>query len=365
MPEYSFRRALEAIKPYKKGEDMEEIKAEYGLETIARLMSNENPYGCSALVKNAVVKAMNEPSNYPDDYTTAPRAAIAKKYNIDKDEIIFGNGTDEIIYFLGKAFIEEGDEVITGKATFFSYEESVLAMGGKMVYVPMKNHGFDLAGIIEAITDKTKMIIVCNPNNPTGTVFHEKEQLEFLARIPKNIIVVVDEAYAEFYMGENYPDTFSKINELKNLIILKTFSKAYGLASFRIGFAISNKETITMMTRAKNLFNVSAQAQAAAVAAMEDQAFVEMVRLKNYEAIKYLCTRLDSMGISYIPTHASFIMIEYGSDVREVVKSLLKCGYMVREGDMFNMPGHIRISIGTREQMEGFANALENIISSL
>ncbi|MDL2248584.1 histidinol-phosphate transaminase [Tyzzerella sp. OttesenSCG-928-J15] len=363
MAEYNYRKALENLAPYKKGKSLDELCKENGLEKIHRLMSNENPYGCSPKVKEAVIESFGNVSNYPDDYCSGVRQAIAAKYNVFEDEIIFGNGTDEIIYFMGKAFINEGDEVVTGRVSFFSYDESVLAMGGKMVYAPMKNHGFDLDGIIDAITDKTKMIVVVNPNNPTGTVIHHNEQYEFLKKIPRNILVVIDEAYAEFYTGEDFPDTYSLLKEFKNLIILKTFSKVYGLASFRIGFGIADKELVSIMTRVKNLFNVSAQAQAAATAAIEDEEFVLAVKEKNAKAVEFVCENLSRLGLNYIPTNTSFIMVEAGANTREIVKKLLTRGFMVRSGKIFHMPEYIRVSIGTLEQMAGFINALEEIIA--
>lgn len=330
---------------------------------VHRLMANENPYGCSALVKDALIRVVeNAPSNYPDGYTTDVRMAISEKYGVDKDEILFGNGTDEIIYMLGKAFIEPGDEVVTPQVSFTSYIPSAVSMGGKMVYVPMKDdHSIDLDGIINAITPKTKYIVIVNPNNPTGTVFHENAQYEFLKKVPKDVLVVFDEAYAEFYMGENFPNTYSKLKEFDNLIILKTFSKVYGLASFRIGFMIANKEIISVVSRIKNVFNVSAQAMAAAAAAISDNEFVEMVRQNNSKCIKYLCENLDEMGYSYIPTNTSFIMIDMKENCMPTVAALKEEGYLVRPGSDFNMDNYIRVSLGTMEQIKGFLEALKKI----
>jgi len=329
-----------------------------------RLMANENPYGCSALIKEALLKTMEDgPSNYPDGYTTALRMAVSKKYGIDKDEILFGNGTDEIIYMLGKAFREPGDEVVMPEISFTSYISSCLSMGGKLVSVPMKDDlSVDLDAVLASVTDKTKYIVVVNPNNPTGTVFCEKEQYEFLKKVPKDVLVILDEAYAEFYMGESFPDSYSKLKEFKNLIILKTFSKIYGLASFRVGFMIANKEIISLVSRVKNAFNVSTPAMAAAVAAINDSKFTEMVSENNSKCIKYLCKELDEMGYSYTPTHTSFILIDIKKDAAPLVAALSKKAYLVRPGSDFGLKNYIRVSIGTMEQMEGFVKAFKECL---
>ena len=329
---------------------------------LHRLMANENPYGCSPLVKEALVKTMeNGPSNYPDGYTTEVRMAISEKYGVDKDMILFGNGTDEIIYMLGKAFLEPGDDVVMPHISFTSYIHSALSMGGNLVYAPMKEDlSVDLDAVLASITDKTKYIVVVNPNNPTGTVFLEKEQTEFLKKVPKDIKIVLDEAYAELYMGEGFPDTYSKLNEFPNLIILKTFSKVYGLASFRIGYMIASKEIIALVARVKNVFNVSAQAMAAASAAMKDNDFVKMVRENNAKCIKYLGEQLDNMGYKYIPTNTSFMLIDVRENCGPLVEALRGKGYLVRPGSDFFLNTYIRVSIGTMEQMEGFVQAFKD-----
>jgi len=335
-----------------------------GQEALIRLHANENPYGCSPSVKDALLETMqNGPSNYPDGYTTALREALSEKYGVDKDSFLFGNGTDEIIYMLGKAFLEPDDEVIMPKVSFTSYVASTLSMGGKLISPPMKeDFSVDLDAVLEAITDKTKYIVIVNPNNPTGTVFTQQEQQEFLKKVPKNILVVLDEAYAELYMGEDYPDSFAALKEFDNLIILKTFSKVYGLASFRIGFMVANKDLITYVSRVKNAFNVSAPAMAAAAAAFKDNAFVEMVRENNSKCIKYLCGKLDEMGYSYTPTHTAFLLIDVKKDEMPIIKALREKGYLVRPGSDFAVANYIRVSIGTMEQMEGFVQAFKECV---
>lgn len=329
-----------------------------------RLMANENPNGCSPNVKSALVETLiNGPSNYPDGYSTELRTEIVKKYGVDKDEILFGNGTDEVIYMLGKAFLEPGDEVVMPTLSFISYIESTHSMGAKMVYAPMNDDfSINLDAVLDTVGDKTKYIVIVNPNNPTGTVFTEKEQRDFLNKVPKNVLVIMDEAYAEFYNGENYPNTYDMLKEYDNLIILKTFSKVYGLASFRIGFMIASKELISTVSRVKNVFNVSAQAMAAATAAIRDTDFVQMVIEKNTACIDYLSEQLDKMGYKYIPSHTSFMLIDVRVDCKTVVAALKEKSYLVRPGSDFGLDNFIRVSMGTMEQMQGFVKAFKEVM---
>jgi histidinol-phosphate aminotransferase len=362
MAEYRFRQAIENLKPYKPGNNYDEIKKNLGLNDLQRLMYNENPYGCSPKVTDAVMETLKFPSRYPDEHCVELRAEIAKKHSIKPDEMVFCDGADEMIYILGKSFIEPDDNAVTGQVTFFTYDGAVLSMGGKMIKVPMKNHCFDLGGILNAITPKTKLIFLANPNNPTGTIYTEKEQYEFLKKVPKNVVVVIDEAYADFCPDEHYPNTFPLINEFDNLVILKTFSKIHGMASIRFGYAVSNREMIAMLNRVKNLFNVSSQAQAAALAAIKDTDFTEMVYENNRKAIEYFYTRLNEMGIDYIPTNTSFIMVDLKRNAKEVSDRLMAKGWLARSGEIFNMANHLRVSIGTMKQMEGFADVLKEVL---
>jgi len=350
---YKYRDALKDLQPNLSNKVPE----------LNRLMANENPYGCSPHVREALIGTLESgPSNYPDGYTTELRSEIAQKYSVHKDSILFGNGTDEIIYMLGKAFLEPGDEVVMPELSFISYIESTLSMGAKMIYPPMKeDFSIDLDAVLSAITDRTKYIVIVNPNNPTGTVFLEDTQREFLRKVPKNVLIIMDEAYAEFYMGKDFPNTYSMLSEYDNLIILKTFSKIYGLASFRMGFMIASKEIISMVSRVKNMFNVSAQAMAAGKAAIRDLEFAQMVRENNAICRNYLCDQLDQMECSYIPSHTSFVLIDVRQDCKAVVSALKEKGYLVRPGSDFGLNTYIRVSIGTMEQMKGFIEALNKV----
>jgi len=341
-----------------------------------RLDSNENPCGCSPLAKKAVIEYMEDDklskSQYPDEYTMFLRSAISEKYGVDRDEVFCGNGADEIIYLLGNTFINPGDEVILPEISFASYASSASFRKGKIVCAPLKDDfGIDLDAVLKAITENTKYIVLVNPNNPTGTMFCEEEQYEFLKKVPEDILVIIDEAYAEFYMGANFPNTCSMLRDFDNLIILKTFSKIYGLASFRIGFIMANKKIISSLLsedyRAESIqrFNVTTLAMIAAQAALKDDVFLENTKTANDRCLKNLCKHLDNMGYSYVPSHANFLLINIRRDCTPVVESLEKKGYLVRPGTVLNadrLSEYIRVSIGTNEQMEGFIHAFKDCL---
>jgi len=355
--------------PYRHREALNDLSINVvgSVPQLNRLMANENPNGCSPKVKDALLETLqNGPGNYPDGYSTELRAEIVAKYGVDKDEILFGNGMDEIIYMLGKAFLEPGDEVVMPKLSFISYIESTRSMGAKLVSAPMKDDlSIDLDAVLAAVTERTKYIVIVNPNNPTGTVFTEEEQREFMKKVPKNVLVIMDEAYSDFYTGENYPDTYKMRKEYDNLIILKTFSKVYGLASFRIGYMIAPKELIELVARVKNVFNVSAQAMAAATAAIKDTEFAQMVVEKNTACREYLYKQLDEMGIFYIKSHTSFVLIDMKKNCKHIVAALKAKGYLVRPGSDFGIENFFRVSMGTMEQMEGFVKAFKEVLKEM
>ena len=357
-----YRNCIENLSAYIPGKPIDDVKKEYGLDSVVKLASNENPFGASPLAKSAYLEAVDTISIYPDGNATALKEAISEKYNVLPDNIIPGCGTDEVIYMIGKTFIDPGDECITGEITFSQYAASVDSMGGKMIYVPLKNYTFDLDGIYGRISDKTKVIFLANPNNPTGTSYSQSEQAAFIKKVPSNILIVIDEAYAEYVRDENYPDTLNELKQYKNIMLLKTFSKIYGLASLRVGYGIANSEIIEKMNRIRGPFNVSAPGQLAAAAALKDTAFVEKTYEENRKALEYLYNAFDGIGLNYIPSQSNFVMVEPGMDCRVVFIELMKRGYIVRPCAPFGLDSYIRLSTGTSGQMEGFVKALKEVI---
>lgn len=356
------RKEVELLTPYVPGKPIDEVKLEYGLNDVIKLASNENPLGCSDKAKTAIIKSLESPSIYPDGNCTNLRNALAKKLNISTEQLIFGCGSDEIISIIGKTFISNNDEAITCTPTFPQYKAATISMGGKMIEVPLKNHIYDLDGIISNINENTKIIFISNPNNPTGTIITKDEQLEFMKKVPKNIIVVWDEAYNEYISDNSFPNTLSLIKEYDNIILLRTFSKMYGLASLRIGYGISSKKIIEYMNRLKSPFNVSTQAQVAALASLDADDFIKKSFELNEASKQYSYKRCKELNLSYIETFGNFIMIDCKLPSMELFINLQKEGVIVRPGYYFGMDTYQRVTLGTLEQMERFFNLIKCFI---
>lgn len=357
------RNELEQLNPYVPGKPIDDVKREYGLENVVKLASNENPYGMSGKARQAVIDMLSSGALYPDGNCTDLRNALADHYNLSPNKFIFGCGTDEIISMIGKVFVDKGDECITAAVSFSQYAASVLAMGGKMIYADMKNHGFDLQAILTKVTDKTKVIFIANPNNPTGTIHTQAEQDAFMAKVPENVLVAFDEAYGEFVCDENYPNTIEMMQKYKNIIYMKTFSKAYGLAGLRIGYGIADEKIIAQFEKIRNPFNVPATAQVAAIASLRDKEFLKLSTSNNRLVKEYVCAEFDKMGLYYIPTHANFIMVDIKTDSRKAFIELMKKSYIIRPGAAFGMDTFLRVTLGTMDEMQGFIKALKELLS--
>ena len=357
-----YRKILETLRAYVPGKPIEDVKKEYNLEKVVKLASNENPFGCSPLVKEEIAKCLDVVHIYPDGNCTELREKLAEKLSVNPTQLIFGAGGDELISLIGKAMINPDDECISGICSFPQYNGSVISMGGKMVFSPMPNHAFDLNDILSKITDKTKLIFIANPNNPTGTVFTNAEQKEFLDKVPENILVVMDEAYGEFADIETFPNTLQDVKERENVLLLKTFSKAYGLASLRVGYGIAGEKLIDILERVRGPFNVTTIAQRAAKVALSDMEFVNKVVKNNNECAEFLYEELDKMNLGYIKTSANFIMVDIKQSSRDAFVKLMKEGYIIRPGYAFGMENYLRVTIGTHDEMDGFINALKKVL---
>jgi histidinol-phosphate aminotransferase len=350
------------MEPYVPGRPISDVKKFYNLTNVTKLASNENPYGCSPRVIEAVVETFKESSVYPDGYCTGLREAVSSFYKVNPANLIFGAGTDEVIAMLGKIFIEPGDEAITGAVTFSQYAAAVEAMDGRMKYARLSSDTYDLDNILACISPKTKMIFIANPNNPTGTYFSKEKQAAFMEKVPSNIVVVFDEAYEEYVTAKDYPNTQETMEKYPNALLLKTFSKIYGLASFRVGFGICHASIVRQMEKIRCPFNVSNQAQAAAIAALNDREFVASSRKSNKKVMNFTVSALEQMGLYVIPSETNFIMVDVKQNSREVFEKLMARGYIIRAGAAFGMDKHIRITIGSREEMEGFIPALKEVL---
>ena len=355
----SYRKEINNMHPYVPGKPIEDVQKELGLEKIVKLASNENPLGCSPLAKDAMIKSLDNISLYPDGNCGALKSAIANHLSIQEDQLIFGAGSDEILGMLGQVFLSPGNQVLTSDQSFPRYDSAAHLMGAHIIKVPLLNYTYDLATMKEHINENTKLIILANPNNPTGTYFTQTSLLEFLDLVPSDSLVVLDEAYYEYADATDYPQSLELLNKYSNLIILRTFSKAYGLASLRVGYGIAHSKTIELLNRVRNPFNVNSLAQAAAIAGLKDQEFVKQSISLNQESKAYMYKELKQLGISFIPTQANFIMFDAKGPSDVLFQDFLKRGFIIRPA--FGVPNWVRVTLGTPQQMKDFITVLKEI----
>ncbi len=318
---------------------------------LIKLASNENPFGPSPKALKIISKVEKNLHIYPDQKSLFLREALSNKFGIAENCIIVGNGSDEIMQIAASTFLKPGEEVLIPTHTFSVYEFVARLLGGKPVFA-------DFNAMAAAITPKTKMIFLCNPNNPTGDYINEKDLKAFLAKVPENILVVLDEAYADFAEAEDFPKSLALLKEFNNLLILRTFSKFYGLAGLRVGYGFAHADVVKYMFRAKLPFNVGRLAQEGAVAALSDKAFEEKTFKNNAEGKKYLYGELEKRGIEYKKTEANFIFINLKKSADQFFMETMKKGIIIRPLTSFGFPEAIRVSIGTKEQNKKFVQAL-------
>lgn len=352
-------RGIEGLIPYTTGKPIEELERELGIKNAIKLASNENPLGPSKKALDAIAEAAHGINRYPDGGGYRLKEALSGRYDVDPSQIILGNGSNEIIDLLVRTFMVPGDEAIMADLTFIVYKLVVTASGGKAVIVPLKDERHDLAAMAYMIGDRTRLVFIANPNNPTGTIVTEEEVYDFLDRIPDNVIVVFDEAYKEYVTSKGFPDTLGYLRTGRNTVILRTFSKIYGLAGLRIGFGIAKSELVNYMNRVRQPFNTNSLAQRAALCALDDDEHIRKSLEINEEGKKYYYISLKEMGLRYIPTEANFIYFDSGRDGKQIYNALLKEGIIVRhiEGSW------IRVTIGLPEDNRRFIFSLKKVLS--
>ena len=358
------RKVLESIRPYTPGKPIQEVERELGLSGVVKLASNENPLGPSPKAMEACRSAMAEAHLYPDARGFYLKEAIAEKYGIREEEIALGAGADELIKMIGLAFLNPGEEVVTGHPSFVQYRFVSNLMGADFLAIPLRDYTFDADAIIDAITPKTKLIFICNPNNPTGTIIGQ-EPCERIVRAAQksDCLVVFDEAYREFVESSDYPDAMGYVRDGLPVIVLRTFSKIYGLAGLRVGWAYSRPDIISCLNKVRIPFNVSSIAQEAARAALQDDEHVARSRNITQIGKRYLYSEFERLNLFYIPTEANFIAVKFGDKAPEIYEHILKNGVVTRLLDSFGMPGFIRITIGTPEQNERLVRAIVSYLS--
>ncbi|SKA87060.1 histidinol-phosphate aminotransferase [Clostridium sp. USBA 49] len=355
------RKEVLGLEMYVAGKPISEVKRELGLTDVIKLASNENPLGCSPKAKEALKEAIEEAHLYPDASSFELKNAIAKHLNVKPSQVFCGTGSDLLIRIICSTVLNPGDESIMGEVTFSRYDASTKLMGGKSVIVPMKDNALDIDKMVEAITDKTKLIWFCNPNNPTGTIFKKADLERVINKIPESVLIILDEAYIEYVTDPDYPDSLSLLEKYPNIIILRTFSKAYGLASLRCGYGIANEELVQYFNTVLGPFDVNLFAQKAAVKALEDKEHIKLVYETNKVGKEYLYKEFSKLGLEYIETNANFIMVKSKLDDKLVFNELLKKGIIIRPGAFLGMPGWMRVTIGTQNQNEAFIKALTEV----
>ena len=355
---------IRAIAPYQGGKPISELAREMGLNEadIVKLASNENPLGISPKAQMAIDEAVHDIARYPDGNSFELRKSVSEKFGVAYNQIVFGNGSNDILELAARAFLQVGCEAIYSQHAFAVYPLVTQAVGATGVVVPAQNYAHDLDGFLKAITPKTKLIFIANPNNPTGTLISKKVLKAFLKQMPSNILVVLDEAYDEYLNAKSKSEAVSWLNEFENLIISRTFSKAYGLAGLRIGFGLMHPSVADLLNRVRQPFNVNSIAQAAAVASLADEDFVARSYAANQAGMVQMTQGLSKLGLEYIPSHANFVSFKV-VNAAQINQQLLQNGVIVRPIANYEMPEYLRVSIGLFSENDRFLTVLETILN--
>lgn len=357
VPDY-----ITKLKPYIAGKPIEELEREYGISGSVKLASNENPFGPSPKALDAIKNTLENLHRYPDGSSHYLRKRLAEKLKISVNQIVLGNGSNEIIELLVRTFLQVSDEVIIPEPSFLMYEIMVQAAGGQPVKVPLKKLVLDLEAMAGCISSKTRMIFVNNPNNPTGTIVSREDFSRFLKQVPPDVIVVVDEAYIEFVQDSNCPIGLDYLDGDKMVVTLRTFSKAYGLAGLRIGYGVMKKYLADLMQRVRQPFNTNLLAQVGALAALDDDAFLNNTVNTVHKGLDYLYSELEKLGLRYFPTQTNFFLIDLKQDAKIVFEKMLRLGLIVRPMTAYGYPEYIRINVGLPEENRRFVEALRKVI---
>jgi len=358
------RKPVLGIKPYIPGKPIEEVKRELGIEgDIIKLASNENPLGPSPRAIEAIKGMLKSLHLYPDDTSYYLKNKLSEHLNIPVDYIITGNGSCELIHLVAKACINPGEKVVLSKPTFIMGKIESQIFEADLVEIPVKDNGHDIGAIIDALDNKTKLLYIDNPNNPLGSMLTAEELDRVVKSLPENTLLIVDEAYREYITREDFPETIDYVRKGLNVVVLRTFSKIYGLAGLRIGYGIARPEIINILHRVRLPFNVNSIAQKAAIAALDDTEHIERSRKLVEEGKKFLYKEFEKMGIYYIPSEANFVTIKLEMDAKEINSKLMKKGIIARPLNPYGLKNYLRVTIGSLEGNAKFIDALKEIIT--
>lgn len=357
---------VRTLAPYQPGKPIDELQRELGLTRVVKLASNENPLGPSPLALQAITTMLTNPlelARYPDGNGFVLKAAIAQRFKLSADQIVLGNGSNDVLELVARAFLSAGDEAIYAQHAFAVYPIATQAAGATGVCVPAKNFGHDLVAMAAAITERTKVIFLANPNNPTGTWFEADEFARFMQQVPSHIIVLLDEAYGEFVSDPDALDGLSVLSQYSNLVVSRTFAKAYGLASLRVGYAVASDVIINILNRVRQPFNVNSLALVAAAAALNDDDFVRRSRALNDKGHQQWQAYLVDLGLSALPSRGNFICVDFKQATAPIFDALLREGVIVRPVANYGLPNHLRISIGLTEENAFAAEAIKRVLA--
>jgi len=351
---------IRAISPYQPGKPISELAREMGMDeqSIIKLASNENPLGTSPMALKAMSKALNEISLYPDGSGFELKAALSERYGVASDQIVLGNGSNDVLELAARVFLKPGASTVYSQHAFAVYPLVTKAVGGIGISVPARNYGHDLDAMLDAVAPETRIVFIANPNNPTGTLLPADDVLRFLERVSPDVLVVLDEAYNEYLTPALKGDSIAWLKQFPNLLITRTFSKAYGMAGVRVGFGLAHPQVAGLMNRVRQPFNVNNIGLAGAVAALQDEEFVKRSYALNQAGMLQIVTGLRQMGIEYIPSYGNFLSFRVPGDVKAVNESLLRQGVIVRPISIYEMPEHLRVTVGLESENGKFLKSL-------
>lgn len=356
------KKTIFNVQPYVPGKPIDEVKRELGLKDVIKLASNENPYGPSPKAVAAIARAAREVNRYPDGDCFYLRQALAKRLKVSPRQLIFGNGSDEIIVATVRVFVNPGDEVIIAEPSFLIYSIAAKIADAKVRAIPLKNFHYDLPRMKKAVTKKTRIIFLGNPDNPSGKYFTQEQLENFLKGLPKDIIIFLDEAYYEYVQAPDYVNSLKLLSKYNNIIVTRTFSKMYGLAGLRIGYGIGHEEMVDCLNRIREPFNINSLAQVAALACLDDEPYYRGLARKIERQRKLLYAELGKLGLKCVESYTNFVLIDMRQEASRISRALLSKGIIVRDMGVWGLSNFIRVTIGTEAENKRFLTALKAVL---
>ena len=351
------------LQPYQPGKPIEELEREMGLANVVKLASNENPLGASQLVKESLAEVLPELARYPDGSAYLLKNRLSEFLGVSTETLTIGNGSNDVLELVGRVYLNPLNEAIVSQHSFVVYPLVTKAVGAKLTVIPALNFAQDLDATLVAVGPDTRIVFIANPNNPTGTWVTQSALVALLDGVSEDVLVVLDEAYFEYVDEADYPDGISLMEKYPNLIVTRTFSKVYGLAALRVGYSVSHPDIADLMNRVRQPFNVNSMSLIAAYTALNDQGHVQKSVDLNREGLRYLTSACDNLGLPYIPTVGNFLTIDFGRDATPIYDELLSLGFIVRPIGVYEMPNHLRVTVGLPEENERFIEMLKKVLA--